>query len=56
MIIGTCKRCKMQVKFDTGDLSYEKGFELIKNIQMFECPGMHVFIAGIYDHYEWENK
>ena len=53
-IKATCHQCKTVVKFDIGDLSEEDAMKKIGEIQSFECPGYHYYIAGIINHYDFE--
>ena len=53
-IKAICRQCKTVVKFDIGNIPYEDAMKKIGQIQAFECPGYHVYIAGIIDHYDFE--
>ena len=53
-IEGICQRCSIKLKLDIGDLTLEEARVQIQKLQMFECPGFHVFIADAYKFYDWD--
>lgn len=54
-IEGICQKCKTTLKIDIGELTVEEAKAKIKKqLQMFECPGWHVFITDAYKFYDWD--
>lgn len=51
LLIGTCSKCKTEIKLDIGDKTPEQVKKELSKWESFNCPGKHTEVESPYPSY-----